>query len=304
MWTSEQVQLWEAMELGPFWMAREGRSLWPARLATLPTGSFVAPQPNAPQGAEVRQAPPSVTPNVKPRVLRPRSTKAPRTKVEAVVQPKDLSVAWSTEDIQTLASADLTKIVDLVANCKHCPLAFERKHPLTGSSTVRPQVVIVDTMPSSQDEMHGQLLSGYEGKFMRNVWHVLGWQEEVDIAYIPLVKCRPLQGRRLHWQETQNCQKYLLRQIRLFAPKVVIALGAEVAAALLQESQPKALREYRGQAHPLVLGTMNTHVIATVELKHLMGHPLSKKRFWRDMVLAKRHLAQMGWAPTLVANWS
>lgn len=309
MWTTEQALLWEAMELGPYWMVRDGRSLWPARLENF---SFDEPKNTpTPKVTQVRQAPRRAEPTQRvaektsaPRVLRPREPKPRRVVRVRVTPPKNNPKPWTADDITRLGKADWMALTRLVQECRHCPLGFERKEAFAGQGMIHPQVVIVDLMPTTQDEMQGALLSGHEGKLWRNIWHILGWSEKNDIVYLPLVKCRPYQGRRLRWERTQACQKYLLRQLRILAPKVVIALGCEAAGAILQEATPQPLANYRGQVRSVTIGQTVVDVVVTQNLKWILGHPTRKKRLWQDLVLVKRLLAQKGWSPILRPNWS
>ena len=111
-------------------------------------------------------------------------------------------------------------------------------------------------------------------------------REEVYIANV--LKCRPPGNRDPQPEEVAQCEPYLLRQIELIRPALIIALGRHAAHSLLKTEVP--LARLRGQR----LSYHGTPLIVTYHPAYLLRNPADKRKAWDDLCLAKTVMQKSG----------
>jgi DNA polymerase len=107
-------------------------------------------------------------------------------------------------------------------------------------------------------------------------------REEVFIANV--MKHRPPGNRNPTPDEIRACSPYLLRQLELIRPKVILALGTFAAQTLLETTTP--IGKLRGSLH----WYHGTPLIATYHPAALLRNPGWKKPTWEDVKLVRRIL--------------
>src|SRR3970040_908801 len=117
-------------------------------------------------------------------------------------------------------------------------------------------------------------------------WMFIGLKrEEVYIANV--LKCRPPGNRDPRPEEVAQCEPYLLRQIDLIKPRLIVALGRHAAHSLLKTEVP--LGKLRGQR----LSYHGTPLIVTYHPAYLLRNPADKRKVWDDLCLAKTVMGAM-----------
>jgi DNA polymerase len=104
-------------------------------------------------------------------------------------------------------------------------------------------------------------------------------REEVYIANV--LKCRPPGNRDPLPNEVEQCEPYLIRQIELIQPRLIVALGRHAAHSLLKTELP--LSRLRGQC----LSYHGTALVVTYHPAYLLRSPGEKRKAWEDLCLAK-----------------
>jgi uracil-DNA glycosylase family 4 len=105
-------------------------------------------------------------------------------------------------------------------------------------------------------------------------------REEVYIANV--LKCRPPGNRDPQPGEVESCEPYLLRQIELIRPRLIVALGRHAAHSLLKTELP--LARLRGQQ----LDYHGTPLVVTYHPAYLLRSPTDKRKAWEDLCRARR----------------
>jgi uracil-DNA glycosylase len=124
---------------------------------------------------------------------------------------------------------------------------------------------------------------GRAGQLLNNMITAMGLKrEEVYIANV--VKCRPPGNRTPEPDEAHTCGQFLLRQIDIVRPEVLVALGATAATYLLGQRQP--LAGLRGKIHSV----RGCRLIVTYHPAYLLRDPRQKKEAWADLQIAMREL--------------
>lgn len=174
-----------------------------------------------------------------------------------------------------------------VGQCVRCPeLVKQRSQTVFGVGNPDADWLFIGEAPGVEEDRRGEPFVGRAGQLLNRMLHAMGLQrEEVYIANV--IKCRPPQNRNPAPSEISNCATYLRTQIDLIAPKIIVALGAVAAHALLLRES--ALKELRGIRH--VYANTQIPLIVTYHPAYLLRAPAQKKNAWEDLQLAMKVLS-------------
>lgn len=172
-----------------------------------------------------------------------------------------------------------------LGDCTRCPLAFEGRQTIVfGDGDPNARLLFVGEGPGADEDAQGIPFIGKAGQLLNNMITAMGMQRsEVYIANI--VKCRPPANRVPEPVEANTCTPFLLEQIGVVRPEVIVALGSTAATYLLGAKSP--LSALRGRIHP----AFGTKLIVTYHPAYLLRDPRQKKEAWADLQLAMRELA-------------
>lgn len=171
-----------------------------------------------------------------------------------------------------------------IGDCTRCPLAFQGRHTIVfGDGDPHARLMFVGEGPGADEDAQGLPFVGRAGQLLNNMINAMGLQRgQVYIANI--VKCRPPQNRTPEPEEARTCSPFLLRQIEIIQPEVIVALGSTAATYLLNvKSSLAALRGRTHLAH-------NSKLIVTYHPAYLLRDPRQKKEAWLDLQIAMREL--------------
>lgn len=144
-------------------------------------------------------------------------------------------------DSVVLSTAEKTKVLnDLNANqvsiCTKCRLSETRTKTVFGEGSVDAKIMFIGEGPGENEDLQGRPFVGRAGELLNKWIAAMGLsRESVYIANI--VKCRPPGNREPAPDETQTCTPYLVRQIEIIRPAVIITLGRPSSQYMLQTKQ-------------------------------------------------------------------
>ena len=163
-----------------------------------------------------------------------------------------------------------------IKDCLICPLGATRTHFVFGAGNPRADLMFIGEAPGRDEDQQGIPFVGRAGQLLTLMIHALGMKrEEVYIANV--LKCRPPNNRDPLPSEIEKCEPYLLQQIELIAPKLIVALGRFASASLLKTSD--ALGSLRQKMHTY----NNVPLIVTYHPAALLRNPQLKKQTWEDL---------------------
>ncbi|MBV8475782.1 MAG: uracil-DNA glycosylase, partial [Acidobacteria bacterium] len=135
--------------------------------------------------------------------------------------------------VQAAAEPDMTDPVQALkiirqdlGDCTRCGLHKQgRKQIVFGVGNPRAELMFIGEAPGADEDQQGEPFVGRAGQLLNNMIKAMGLErEQVYIANI--IKCRPPFNRTPEREECETCSPFLMRQIAVIAPKVVVALGA------------------------------------------------------------------------------
>ena len=193
--------------------------------------------------------------------------------------------------------AKLTLIADDIGpNCQRCKLAkLGRKQIVFGTGDPHAELMFIGEGPGADEDEQGLPFVGRAGQLLNNMIVAMGLKrEQVYIANI--VKCRPPGNRTPERDECDTCSPFLMRQIRVIRPKVIVALGATAAKNLLAVNDSMA--SMRGRFYdfspPRTLADtdelFDCKLAVTYHPAFLLRDPRQKAEAWKDLQMVMRYL--------------
>jgi uracil-DNA glycosylase len=193
---------------------------------------------------------------------------------------------------QIIPSADRASALEAVraeiGDCTRCPLAYAGRHTIVfADGDPNARLMFVGEGPGADEDASGLPFVGKAGQLLNNMITAMGLKrEEVYIANI--VKCRPPANRAPEFVEATTCSQFLLQQIDIVHPEVIVALGATAATYLLGVKQ--SIASLRGRWHT----ARGAKVAVTYHPAFLLRDPRQKGEAWKDL---QRVMAEMGLTP-------
>jgi DNA polymerase len=185
--------------------------------------------------------------------------------------------------ISTLNWAQLRAAVQ---TCTDCQLHQARTQTVFGVGSESAELMIVGEAPGAEEDRQGEPFVGRAGQLLNAMLAAIGLdRQQVYIANI--IKCRPPGNRDPHRDEADACRGYLLRQIELIRPKVLLSVGRVSAHNLLGCEDP--VGRLRGRPHRFEPGDIP--LIVTYHPAYLLRRPEEKAKAWADLQVVARQLA-------------
>jgi len=183
------------------------------------------------------------------------------------------------------AGMDWDTLRQAVAGCTRCELAGSRTQTVFGVGNPAADWMIIGEAPGAEEDRRGEPFVGRAGQLLDEMLRAAGLsRDKVFIANI--LKCRPPNNRDPKASEMAACRDYLMQQIQLLQPKIILAVGRVAAQSLLETDDPVgrmrgSVREFEGV--PLVV---------TYHPAYLLRSPSQKQKSWDDLCLAMTAFAE------------
>jgi DNA polymerase len=232
-----------------------GIRLWaPATEPTLPAAQADVTEPSPPRAAAVAQPP-----------------------VQVGVPPDMRGAAIATMPWPTLREA--------VAECTACGLCQSRRQTVFGVGHPSAHWMIVGEAPGEQEDLKGEPFVGAAGHLLDNMLRALQLTREQapperQVYIANTLKCRPPRNRNPEPEELARCEPFLIRQIELIRPRLILAMGRFAVHSLLRSSEP--IGKLRGRVHRY----QGVPLVVTYHPAYLLRNLADKSRAWDDLCLA------------------
>jgi uracil-DNA glycosylase len=184
-----------------------------------------------------------------------------------------------------LDALDWTALRDTVASCVLCNLCESRRQTVFGVGHPRAHWMIVGEAPGEQEDQQGEPFVGKSGQLLDNMLRAISLtraeasaSQQVYIANT--LKCRPPGNRNPTPEELAKCEPFLIRQLQLVQPKIILAMGRFAVQSLLRSEEP--IGRLRGRVHAY----QGVPLIVTYHPAYLLRNPQDKGKAWEDLCLA------------------
>jgi len=173
------------------------------------------------------------------------------------------------------------ELEEKVLSCRLCPLASSRTRAVPGEGDKGAELMFVGEAPGRDEDAQGRPFVGRAGQLLTKIIEAMKWRRE-EVYITNVVKCRPPDNRTPLPGEVEKCSPYLVRQIELIRPKVIVTLG-KVATDVFIPGR-KSMGERRGK----FVDHQGIRIMPTFHPSYVIrneGNKEIKKMVWRDMKL-------------------
>ena len=180
------------------------------------------------------------------------------------------------EAADKIAGDTLLRVREDLGECTRCKLYKHRHTIVFGDGNPKAELVFVGEGPGADEDAQGLPFVGRAGKLLTQMIEAMGLERK-DVYICNVVKCRPPENRTPEDDEVSTCSPFLLRQLAVIAPKVIVCLGAVAAKTLLRTN--RGISQFRGQW----LDYRGSKLMATYHPAYLLRNPNAKGEVWKDL---------------------
>jgi uracil-DNA glycosylase family 4 len=170
-----------------------------------------------------------------------------------------------------------------VLGCTKCSLHTTRTQGVFGVGNREADWLVVGEAPGAEEDRRGEPFVGRAGHLLDAMLKAIGLHRGANVYIANVLKSRPPGNRDPKPDEVAACLPYLMRQIELLKPRLMLAVGRIAAQNLLATDSP--LGRLRGKVH--YFGELNTPLIVTYHPAYLLRTPGDKRKAWEDLKFAR-----------------
>jgi len=180
----------------------------------------------------------------------------------------------------------LNELKEEVLKCKKCPLHQKKTNYVFGSGNPYARVMFVGEAPGADEDREGLPFVGRAGKLLTKLLKEIGLDRDRDVFIANVLKCRPPGNRDPLPSEIKACSPYLIRQIKIINPDILVALG-RFAAYFLSGKDKIPLSKLRGRIMESVFGPK---LLVTYHPAAILRNPGRMHEIKNDFRLLKKFL--------------
>lgn len=214
----------------------------------------------------------------------PRAAAQPVKTISAGAQPATLSPEFF---VQLAAAQDKQQAFAVIraeiGDCVRCRLSQARNKIVFGVGDPDADIMFIGEGPGADEDAQGEPFIGRAGQLLNNMITAMGIQRE-DVYIANVVKCRPPGNRTPERDECDTCSPFLMQQIDVVKPKVIVALGAVAAKNLLQVND--TMGNLRGKFYDF----KDSKLAVTYHPAYLLRDPRQKSEAWKDLQMVMKEL--------------
>jgi uracil-DNA glycosylase len=240
------------------------------------------------QKATRAPAPPRAAPGIPPR---PPTASRPVSPAQTARLPSSETVMQAREAASSANSLD--ELRALLEGFDGCNLKLTAKNLVFGDGNPEAKLMLVGEAPGRDEDLQGRPFVGRSGQLLDRMLDAIGYSRNTNAYIANAVYWRPPGNRDPSDQEVAVCRPFILRQIELVNPDIIVFLGAQPVKALLGGTAVQSgIRKLRGHWTELDTGTRKFKALPTFHPAYLLRAPIEKRLAWRDFLDVKVKLTQ------------
>lgn len=212
----------------------------------------------------------------------------PSSRQVSASEAKPVAIRHGAEGVESM---DWPALRAAVAACTACRLCESRRSTVFGVGNESAHWMIVGEAPGEQEDRQGEPFVGKAGQLLDNMLRAIGLTREAgpperQVFIANTLKCRPPGNRNPEPDEMNACEPFLLRQIALLKPRIIVAMGRFAVQSLLRSGEP--VGRLRSRVHSF----HGVPLVVTYHPAYLLRNPEDKARSWEDLCLAREVAAR------------
>ena len=198
-----------------------------------------------------------------------------------------LSPIWRLKEQKVAEAEGWIPLKSAVSGCTQCGLHNTRTQTVFGVGDENAEWMLIGEAPGAEEDRLGDPFVGQAGKLLDNMLAALGLSRRRNVYIANVLKCRPPGNRNPEPAEVAKCTPYLLKQIELVRPKLILAMGRFAAQTLLNTDA--AVGSLRGRVHRYA----GVALVVTYHPAYLLRNLPDKAKAWEDLVFARKTLQSL-----------
>ncbi|WP_457561019.1 uracil-DNA glycosylase [Caminibacter sp.] len=191
-----------------------------------------------------------------------------------------------SEDKEIKMPSELEELKKICFNCTLCDLSKTRTNVVFGEGNPQAKLMFIGEGPGEMEDKTGRPFVGRAGKLLTKIIENVLELDRSKVYIANIVKCRPPNNRVPSIEEAESCKPYLLKQIEIINPKILVCLGKTAFMYLMNTDIP--ISRVRGQ----LFEYKGKKVIPTYHPSYLLRNPSAKKEAYKDFLLIKKLLEE------------
>lgn len=200
-----------------------------------------------------------------------------------------VAVPVSQEPVSQDAAVQWDALRSEILSCTKCLLHKSRTQGVVGVGPRRTDWMVIGEAPGAEEDRRGEPFVGRAGHLLDAMLRAIGLDRGTNVYIANVLKSRPPGNRDPKPDEVAACLPYLMRQIALLQPRLMLAVGRIAAQNLLATDM--SLGRLRGKVHRF--GELNTPLIVTYHPAYLLRTPADKRKAWEDLKFARSVFRQL-----------
>jgi len=194
-----------------------------------------------------------------------------------------------SDNAEAYQAKTLKELRAAIGDCHRCKLWSGRTHLVFGVGNPKAQVMFVGEGPGRDEDLQGEPFVGRAGQLLTDIiTKGMGLRRE-DVYIANVIKCRPPDNRNPEPDEVDSCEPFLVKQIEIIRPRIIVGLGKFAVQTLLKSKVP--ISKLRGNWHDY----HGIRFMPTFHPAYLLRNPGEKRLVWEDI---KKVLKELG-TPTV-----
>lgn len=184
---------------------------------------------------------------------------------------------------------ELMKVIeDRIRECQSCPLGLLRKNAVPGEGNIYSPIMFVGEGPGEEEDNQGRPFVGKAGQLLTKILESVNIKRE-EVYITNVVKCRPPNNRVPNSMEIQTCSHYLIAQIQLINPRMIVPLGSTAASFFLGKEE--SITKIRGKQ---IIWKGEIIIFPMFHPSYLLRNPSKEKGSpkdltWQDIKKVKKY---------------
>jgi uracil-DNA glycosylase family 4 len=186
--------------------------------------------------------------------------------------------------IPKIGEGTLQTVREDIGDCVRCKLHKGRTKIVFGDGHPQAKLLFIGEGPGRDEDLQGLPFVGRAGKLLTQMIEAMGLHRS-DVYICNVVKCRPPENRAPERDEVEACSPFLLRQIDLVNPQVIVCLGSIASQTILETT--RGITHFRGQWQEF----RGRKLMCTYHPAYLLRNPAAKSEVWKDL---QKVMAELG----------
>ncbi len=200
---------------------------------------------------------------------------------EAAAQARELSKYPGLEKTESLET-----LREFIGDCRRCKLWGLRKNLVYGVGNPKAELMFIGEGPGAEEDARGEPFVGRAGQLLTDIIERGMGMKRAEVYICNVIKCRPPDNRNPEPDEVASCEPFMMRQIELVKPRVIVGLGTFAVQAVLKLKTP--ISKLRGNWHDV----RGVRMMPTFHPAYLLRNPGEKRLVWQDVQQVLKELGR------------